>query len=560
MKRALRFLLSLAILVVAAMVSTGVSAEAPLLAAAGFDPQGKPDAVVDLMTAQGNELVRGEWRYSDIKIVATSFPKAGADGQPGMVAGETYDISPHAGAAGFDDSSWPVIQPSELSGRRAGGRLCFNWYRTSITIPAQAGNFPTAGSTVVFDTSLDDYAEIWVNGELPRTAGQSGGPVIAGWNASNRVVLSRNANPGQKIQLAIFGANGPLSNPPTNYIWMRHARLEFYKEGSPEPRANATAEVNVEVVRKNPAIDSVVPVNLKLYKLAEGFQFTEGPVWVGSGNYLLFSDPNANRIYKYTSGGALTVFRDPSGYSGSDIAEYKQPGSNGLALDPQGRLTINQHGNRRIVRLEADGKETVLADRFEGKRLNSPNDLVYRSDGALFFTDPPFGLPKFHEDRRRELPFEGVFSLYNGKLRLVSRDFTGPNGIAFSPDEKYLYVGNWDEKKKVVMRYEVHPDATLGNGTLFFDMTSAAGEAAIDGLKVDVKGNVYVSGPGGLWILSPEGTHLGTILTPMHPHNMAWGDADGQSLYLTAESGLYRLRLNIRGAGIRDGRVETSQR
>jgi len=192
----------------------------------------------------------------------------------------------------------------------------------------------------------------------------------------------------------------------------------------------------------------------------------------------------------------------------------------------------------------------VLADRFEGKRLNSPNDLVYRSDGALFFTDPPFGLPKFHADRRKELPFEGVFSWYKGKLQVVSKDMTGPNGIAFSPDEKYLYVGDWDDHKKVIYRYEVQPDATLRNGTIFFDMTSAPGEDAIDGMKIDERGNLYVSGPGGLWVISPEGKHLGTIIAPMHPHNLAWGGDDHQTVYLTAKTGLYGIHLNVRGAGI----------
>jgi gluconolactonase len=268
---------------------------------------------------------------------------------------------------------------------------------------------------------------------------------------------------------------------------------------------------------------------------------------VHDGGYLLFSDPNANTQYKYTKDGELTVFRHPSGYSGADIAEYGQPGSNGLTLDQQRRLTINEHGNRRVTRLEKDGSLSILADRYEGKRLNSPNDLVYRSDGALYFTDPPFGLPKFFDDPRKELPFSGVFSLQNGKLRLVTTDLTGPNGIAFSPDEKYLYVTNWDEKKKVVMRYESHADGTASNGIVFFDMTSAPGEDALDGMKVDQRGNLYVSGPGGLWIISPEGKHLGTVIAPKHPHNMAWGDDDGKTLYLCARSGLYKMRLNIPG-------------
>ncbi len=193
------------------------------------------------------------------------------------------------------------------------------------------------------------------------------------------------------------------------------------------------------------------------------------------------------------------------------------------------------------------GGDTVLADKYEGKRLNSPNDLVYRSDGVLFFTDPPFGLPKFGADPRKELPFSGVYSLRQGKLQLLTKELSGPNGIAFSPDEKYLYVSNWDEKKKVVMRYEVNADGTVQNGQVFFDMTSAPGEDAIDGIKVDQAGNLYVSGPGGLWVLSAAGKHLGTIVAPKHIHNMAWGDDDGKTLYLCARSGLYRMRLNIPG-------------
>ncbi len=173
--------------------------------------------------------------------------------------------------------------------------------------------------------------------------------------------------------------------------------------------------------------------------------------------------------------------------------------------------------------------------------------IVYRSDGTLFFTDPPFGLPKFFDDPRKELPWSGVFSLYQGRLQLISADLAGPNGLAFSPDEKYLYVTNWDMKKKVVMQYEANADGTLSNGRVFFDMTAAPGEDALDGVKVDQRGNLYVSGPGGLWIISADGQHLGTIRGPEHPHNLAWGDEDGKILYLAAQTGLYRIRLNIPG-------------
>jgi gluconolactonase len=517
-------------------------------------PTTKPDATINLATDEGAKLVKGQWRYSDTRIIEVDFKSPGVDKQPTGAPNRTYDYTPKAGPADFDDSNWEVIQTSSLDARRSTGRLCFNWYRIKVTIPERIGGFAPTGSTVVFQTALDDYAEVWVDGELSRYLGQMGGSVIGGWNAPNRLIVGRNVKPGQQIQLAIFGINGPLSNPPTNFIWVREARLDFYR-GSEAPLALTPSEVNVQIVSNDPAIDAIVGPNPKIFKLAEGFKFTEGPVWIAdaktSKSHLLFSDPNSNVIYKFTPNGnergKLEVFRTPSGYSGADIAEYGQPGSNGLTLDPMGRLAINQHGNRRVIRLEKDDSETVLADRFEGKRLNSPNDLVYRSDGTLFFTDPPFGLPKFFDDPRKELKFSGVYSLYRGKLQLVSTDFTGPNGIAFSPDEKYLYVGNWDEKKKVVMRYEVTADGKLENGKLFFDMTSAAGEDALDGIKVDQAGNLYVSGPGGLWVLSAEGKHLGTIIAPKHVHNMAWGDEDGKTLYLCARSGLYRMRLNVPG-------------
>jgi gluconolactonase len=245
------------------------------------------------------------------------------------------------------------------------------------------------------------------------------------------------------------------------------------------------------------------------------------------------------------------VYRQPSGYSGADVAQYPEPGSNGLALDPQGRLTIAEMGNRRVTRIEKDGSVTVLADMYEGRRLNSPHDLVYRSDGTLYFTDPPFGLPKAFDDPRKELPYSGVFSLDKNKLQLISNELAGPRGIAFSPDEKHLYVTN-DGKKKIIMRYEANADGTLSNGTVFFDMTNAPGAEGLGGIKVDQQGNLYVVGPSGVWILSGDGKHLGTILPAKRPRSFAWGDAEGRSLYLCTSNGLYRIvRLGI--PGVRPG-------
>lgn len=511
-------------------------------------PFGRPDAVVDLASREGAQLVRGQWRYHDVKIVDADSRAVGSDLKPSGDPIRTYEYTPHAGAASFDDSQWESIEPTTLDQRRSTAKVCFNWYRINVTIPEAVGNFATAGSTIAFEIVIDDYAEIWVDGKLPRILGQPGGQVVKGFNAPNRVILTRNAQPGQQIQLAVFGINGPISYSPRNFIWIKSATLDFYK--SPKVALSATP---AQVIRKDAAIDKIVPPDANIEKLAGGFLFTEGPIWIPrtdqNDGYLLFSDPNNNVIYRWSPDGQLSIFITKSGYRGFDIGEYGQPGSNGLTIDKQGRLTINQHGNRRVVRMEKNGQLTVLADHYDGKRLNSPNDLVYKSDGSLYFTDPPFGLPKFFDDPRKELPYSGVYrAAPDGKqVQLLTTELKGPNGLAFSPDEKYFYVDNWDPQKKIVMRYEVNTDGSLSNGKVFFDMTSAEGEDALDGMKIDQKGNLYVSGPGGLWIISPEGKHLGTIIGPEHPHNFAWGDDDGKTLYLCAKTGLYRIRLKIAG-------------
>ncbi|MDF0645188.1 MAG: SMP-30/gluconolactonase/LRE family protein [Nitrospira sp.] len=510
-------------------------------------PGVRPEAIVDLKTDEGIALVKGQWRYSNVKVVDVDHHSPGADLAPSGPPNRTQDLDVHASAAAFDDSKWEQIKPAQLEERRSTGRLCFNWYRTSVTIPETIGSFDPTGSTVVFEIAIDDYAEVWIDGKLPLVLGQAGGQLVKGFNAPNRVVLTKHAQPGQKIHLAVFGINGPLSNPPGNFIWVRSATLDFYKAN----QIGQTQFVNTEIVKVHPALDQIVPPGTQLEKLAGGFLFTEGPVWVpASANtpgYLLFSDPNANTIYRWSPEGQVSAFRTKSGYSGFNVGEYRQAGSNGLTLDDKGRLTINQHGNRRVIRVEPHGNITVLADRYDGKRLNSPNDLVYRSDGTLYFTDPPFGLPNVFDDPGKELPYSGVYCVKDGQVKLVSTDLDAPNGIALSPDEKQLYVNNWNDKKKVILRYDVNADCTLSNGTLFFDMTNAPGNDALDGMKVDQKGNVYSTGPGGLWILSPQGKQLGLIKGPEDPHNMAWGDDDGKTLYITALTGIYRIRLNVAG-------------
>jgi gluconolactonase len=483
---------------------------------------GLPDAIVDLQNEDGVALVGGQWRYSDARIEEIEFVELGSPEDPlgpGTVPNRTYDV--------VRDQAVRELEPADTQLRLADGRVCFNWYDIDVTIPARLGELDPTGATVVFEVVIDDYAEVWVNGELPHALGDTGGPVVAGFNAPNRVVLTRDARPGETFAISVFGINGPISTSPRNYIWMRTATLDFYALERAQPTEDAPLEV-----------EGSVPAAGPLERVAGGFEFTEGPVWARDES-LLFSSPNTNTIYRLKHG-VVSVFRSKSGYTGVDIGRYHQPGSNGLTLSPDGLLTICQHGDRRVIRVNPHGDVTVLADSLEGRRLNSPNDLVYRSDGTLYFTDPPFGLP---DPAESELGFSGVYRVRDGEVSLLTRELEGPNGLAFSPDERWLYVGNWDFDRIVVMRYD--PDT--GDGSVFFDMTSPDAEDAIDGMKVDLDGNLYVCGPGGIWVISADGKHRGTLRLPESPHNLAWG-GDGHDLYITALTSVYRLRLATKGA------------
>jgi gluconolactonase len=508
---------------------------------------GRPDAVIDLQTDEGAALVGGTWRYSDARIEEIEFVDVGAPDDPlgpGSVPNRTYDIVPRAQGAEYDDSAWQVLAPAETQRRLAQGRVCFNWYRIELTIPDRVGDLDPTGMTAVFEVVVDDYAEVWVNGELPVALGDTGGRVAGGFNAPNRVLLGRDVKPGDRFQIAVFGINGPISASPRNYIWLRTATLDLYRA----ERVAVAEEAPLQVDRLDSRLDDVLPPDARLERVAGGFEFTEGPLWSREGA-LLFSSPNTNAIYRWDAvTGRVTVFRSKSGYTGVDIGRYHQPGSNGLTFDSAGRLTMCQHGDRRILRVEPHGNVTVLADSFEGRRLNSPNDLVYRSDDTLYFTDPPFGLPDSFGDPAKELPFSGVYRLRDGELTLESDELEGPNGLALSPDERYLYVGNWDLQRKVIMRYEVDGDGRLSAGAVLCDLTGEPGDDALDGLKVDEAGHIYACGPGGIWVISPDGERLGLLVLPEAPHNLAWGDDDGRTLYVAASTSIYRIALNIQGA------------
>lgn len=296
------------------------------------------------------------------------------------------------------------------------------------------------------------------------------------------------------------------------------------------------------ILRLDPALDSLVAANATIEKAASGFRFTEGPlVFPGSGE-LWFSDVQGNVVRQLAPDGTVTEILNPGGYDGKDAPDGAFIGPNGMILDKDGNVLICQHGNRRIARRNKSGVVTTLIDRFEGKRLNSPNDLVFDANGALYFTDPPYGLAQQDEDPKKELPFNGIYRLAAGKLTLLNKEMTRPNGLAFSPDQKILYVANSDPARKVWMKFPVREDGTLGKGSVFADVTAQAEDGLPDGLRVDPNGNVWATGPGGVWIFNPQGKHLGTIKPTEVPANCAFSE-DGSTLWMTARTSIYRIKL-----------------
>lgn len=334
--------------------------------------------------------------------------------------------------------------------------------------------------------------------------------------------------------VASFALLASCSSPPPKPVEEKKA------ETPAKPTAQAAGAGGI--LRLDPAMDALVPAAAKIEKIAGGFQFTEGPLWFKDSGNLWFSDVQGNVTRQWAPDGTVTEILKPAGYDGKDAPEGAFIGPNGMTFDKDGNVLICQHGNRRIARRNKAGVLTTLVDRFEGKKLNSPNDLVFKSDGALYFTDPPYGLTKGDEDPKKELAFNGIYRLQGGKLTLLNKEMTRPNGIAFSPDEKWLYVANSDPAKKVWMKYPVQEDGTLGPGRLFADVTAEQADGLPDGLKVDSKGNVWATGPGGVWIFNADGKHLGTIQPTEVPANCGFAE-EGGVLWMTARTSVYRIKL-----------------
>ena len=309
------------------------------------------------------------------------------------------------------------------------------------------------------------------------------------------------------------------------------------------------------IERLDPALDRLIAPDTPVEVLAEGFDWSEGPVWVKEGGFLLFSDVPRNVILRWKQGEGAREWLKPSGYTGRE-PRGGEPGSNGLTIDAEGRLVICQHGDRRIARMDAPTsspapKFSTITDRFQGARFNSPNDLVFHSNGDLYFTDPPYGLIKQADDPGREMNYQGVFRRSRtGDITLVTREMTRPNGIALSPDEKKLYVAQSDPAAPIWRVFDAAPDGSFKTSRVFVDASalSKTRKGLPDGMKVDVEGNLYATGPGGVLIFSPDGKHLGTILTGQATANCAFGD-DGRTLYITADMYLMRVRIKVKGLG-----------
>ena len=308
------------------------------------------------------------------------------------------------------------------------------------------------------------------------------------------------------------------------------------------------------VHRQSAELDRIVPAGARIEKLAEGFVWSEGPVWIRHGAYLLFSDVPGNKMYRWSEADGLSVFLAPSGYAGTETGIFREPGSNGLIRGPGNTILLADHGNRAVAQLDlATREKTFLATRFDGKRFNSPNDLVLASDGSIYFTDPPYGLEGLNQSPHKELPFNGVYRLRpSGEVELLDDSLTFPNGIILSPDERTLYVAVSDPDRAQIFAYDRAGDGRVSNRRIFADLTAEAKQGLPglpDGMAIDGAGNLFATGPGGVYVFAPDGRRLGRIDTGTAVANAAFGGEDGRMLYLASNHFIARLRTSTTGLG-----------
>jgi len=504
---------------------------APLPGPPGLLPH-RPDAVVDLRTAEGAALVGGVWRYRDADLVAIDSPSVGPDLGPSGPPVRTLDVAPHAEGADHDDSGWEVLDPPAVEARRGRGRVCAAWYRLAVTLPEQVGGFPVAGATVVFEVVVDDYAEVWVDGRLPIAPGQVGGGVVGGFNVPNRVVVARDARPGRRIVLAVFALNGPVSASPRNALWIRSATLDLYR---PE-RARVAREVPGAVTRAGPAADALLPAGAALEQVADGFEDIAGLV-AAPGGAVLLSAGGANAVHRWTPDGQVEVVRAKGGAAG-------------LAMDAAGRLTVCEPGAGRVVRVEPHGNLTVLAEGLDAPRhlASGPGGVLWvggrglhRVDAAAAGTGPAPAPAAAAAGSGVGAPWQPV-----GPFAPPQREPMGPGAVAAlaaDPGGQALYAAEGDR----VLRL-----AVAGAGRLVRDLAGPVGDPAT-GWREDgpvtallaAADAVAVGVPWGVRVRAPGGAELGAVRLPAPAVALA---RSGGALFAATATALYRIAPRRPGA------------
>jgi len=483
---------------------------APLPGPPGLLPH-RPDAVVDLRTTHGAALVGGVWRYRDADLVAIDSPSVGPDLVPSGPPVRTLDVAPHAEGADHDDSGWEVLAPPAVEARRGRGRVCAAWYRIAVTLPERVGGFAVAGSTVVFEVVVDDYAEVWVDGRLPTAPGQVGGGVVGGFNVPNRVVVASDAVPGRRIVLAVFAMNGPVSASPRNALWIRSATLDLYRAG----RARVARDVPAAVTRTGPAVDTLLPPGAVAEQVAEGFDAIAGLV-VAPDGAVLVSAGGAHAVHRWTPDGQIGVARAKGGAAG-------------LALDAAGRLTVCEPDAGRVVRVEPHGNLTILAS-----DLDAPRHLAHGAGGVLWIGGR--GLHRVDAaapaaaaagaGTGADAPWQPV-----GPFAPTVRVAAEPGDVAAlaaDPGGGALHAAEGDR----VLRFAVDGAGRLGDPETAWreDGSVTALLAAGDAVAVGV--------PSGVRLRAPHGAELGAVRLPAPAVALARG---GGALFAATDTALYRI-------------------